>query len=166
MRHLATRLTLLGALLLVALALASCDRATSIPGGSQVVHVAISEGRLDLEPAAVRAGDVYLVLDASAEASAAVVAHQEAPAASPEPMSVADLDRLRSGDRFQTVTTSLNAGSCSPAQDVEDRGKIGPCGNVTKAVVGVGLYAVVAGAPEPDRATGRTPQIAVLTVRP
>jgi hypothetical protein len=166
MSTLVARFALIGVLALAALTLAGCDRAASIPGGSQVVHVLISDGRVDIEPAAVRAGDVYLVLDAPADRSMTLVARQEAAATSPEPLSEADVDRLRSGDTFQTVTTSLDAGSCSPAQDVEDRGKIGPCGNVTKVGVAVGIYAIVAGAPEPDPATGRMPPIAVLTVRP
>ena len=126
----------------------------------------IADSNVLLQPATVRAGDVYLVLDVPLGGSLSFVAHQETESAPPGPLSSDDLDRLRRGDTIHTATTGVDAGGCSPAQNAEDRGKMGPCGNVLKVVVGPGAYVVVGGSPDPDPQTGELAPLAVLTVVP
>jgi len=119
-----------------------------------------------LQPATVRTGDVYLVLDAPPDGTLTFIARQDTESATPGPLSDADLARLRHGDTFHTYSTSLNAGGCDPSQNAEDRGKVGPCGNVMKVVVGPGAYAVTGGGPDPGSSSGEAASIAVLTVLP
>ncbi len=153
--------------LVAALALAGCDHhATAIPDGAQVVHVVITDDAVTLQPAVVRPGDVYLVIDDPPDGSMAFVARQDSEAATPGPLTAADLDRLRTGDTFHTYAEAIDAGGCSPEQDAAERGKMGHCGNVMKVVLSTGDYAIVGGAPERDPATGRVPPMAVLTVVP
>jgi hypothetical protein len=54
-----------------------------------------------------------------------------------------DLERLAQGDTEGTTTGRLEAGGCSAAQNAEDRGRMGPCGNVFNATVRVGKYAIL-----------------------
>lgn len=60
----------------------------------------------------------------------------------------------------------MYAGGCNAAQNAEDRGRMGPCGNVMKVVVVAGNYAIVGGGLEADPATNRPPLMAVLHVTP
>ena len=89
--------------LVAALALAGCDHhATAIPDGAQVVHVVITDDAVALQPAVVRPGDVYLVIDEPPDGSFTFVARKDSAAATPGPLSAADLARLRTGDTFHT----------------------------------------------------------------
>lgn len=153
-------------LALIGSAMIGCSRATSIPAGAQVVHVAVSESFVRLDPATVRAGDVYLELDEPEDGSIVLVERQETAGASPGPLHDDDLARLARGDTEGFSMTGLDAGGCSAEQDAEDRGKLGPCGNVLNVVLAVGTYAIVGGMPEGDPSIGRLPPLAVLEVVP
>ena len=146
--------------------LMGCERATPIPAGAQEVHITITESGVRLIPATVSAGDVYLVVDAPPDGSVTFVERKDASDATPGPMSDADLERLRRGDLQFTASSGLDAGGCSEAQNIEDRGKMGPCGNVMHVVVVPGKYAVLGDGPEADPATGSVGPIAVLEVVP
>jgi hypothetical protein len=131
-------------LLLVAAAMAidGCSRSAPIPAGAQQVHVVITESSVRLAPSTVRAGDVYLVLDAPPDGSLFFFSRGGSPVLSP--LTQSDLDRLAGGNTQGTEMTGLDAGGCSPAQNAEDRGRLGPCGNVLKVVLEPGRYAVTA----------------------
>ena len=146
--------------------LLACNRATAIPAGAQQVHVTLTSSEVRLEPATVHAGEVYLVLDAPLRGSFAFVEQKSAAAASPGPLSDDDLARLASGDTEGMAIGGLDAGGCSAAEDAEDRGRMGPCGNVMKAVVRPGRYAIVGGTPDADPSSGGRPPLAVLDVVP
>lgn len=136
---------------------------TAVPAGAQVVHIVSTDQSVTLTPDNVRAGDVYLMLDEPLAGSITFVQAQVSADATPGPLDDEGLERLRTGDTFQTAMTGLDAGGCSPAQDAENRGRMGPCGNVLRFVLSPGTYAVVSGSLEGD---GATPRIAVLTVVP
>jgi hypothetical protein len=136
-----------------------------IPSGAQQVHVVVTTSEVRLEPSTVRPGEVYLVLEAPPNGSITFVEAKRSAAASPEPLTGDDLDRLARGDTRGTSIAGLDAGGCSPEQDAADRGQMGPCGNVMLVVVSPGRYAVVGGNPE-DGMTGTAPPMAVLVVEP
>ena len=148
------------------LALAACSRGTAIPAGAQQVHVEIRPSEVRIQPATVHAGTVYLVLDAPADGHLTFVARRATAAATDGPLTEADLARLRRGDTEGTSIGGLDAGGCDPAQDAEDRGKTGPCGNVMEVVLSPGIYAIMAGMPEADAGTAGSPPMAVLEVTP
>jgi hypothetical protein len=138
----------LASIALAAIALAGCDDHTvTIPPGAQVVQVLVDGTEVVVQPAVVQAGDVYLVIEATPEHSLSFVARQDSAAATPGPLTEADLDRLRTGDTFHTHVEGAESG-------------------VLKVTVAPGMYALVGGAPEADPATGRVPPMAVLTVVP
>jgi hypothetical protein len=147
------------------LALAGCARSTPIPAGGQEVHVAVTDTEVRLVPSTVRAGDVYLVLDAPPAGSFAFVERARA-GETPGPLTDADLARLARGDTEGTSIGGLDAGGCAPDQRAEDRGRMGPCGNVMQVSLAPGKYALVGGSPEGDPTTGARPPIGVLTVMP
>jgi hypothetical protein len=119
----------------------------TIPPGAQVVRVVVTDSEVTLQPAFVRPGDVYLQIEAPPGSSLSFVARKDSPEATPGPLSVADLERLRTGDTFHTSTESTESG-------------------VMKLTLSPGAYALVGGSPDPDPATGRVPPMAVLTVVP
>jgi hypothetical protein len=147
-------------------AIGGCESPTPVPAGAQVVHVTITDSSVALEPDTVRAGDVYLALDAPPSGSFTFVAGQDSATATPGPLSDEAIERLRRGDTFHTMIDGLDAGGCGPAQDAEARGEMGYCGNVMKFVVSPGRYAIVGGAPESDPPGGALPPMAILTVLP
>ena len=147
---------------LAALLAAACG-STTVPAGAQVVHVVATEQSITLTPNSVRAGDVYLMLDGPST-SILFVQAQTSAEATPGPLDDESLERLRQGDTFHTAVGGMEAGGCSPAQDAENRGRMGPCGNVMQVVLSPGNYAVVTGELEAGGAT--PPRIAVLTVVP
>jgi hypothetical protein len=160
-RHMTTA-TLL-ALLAVA---AGCGRGQStIPPGAQQVHVVVTDADVRLEPTTVSPGEVYLVLDAPGEGSIAFVEAWQPGAGGTAPLTDDHLARLARGDTAGTSIGGLDVGGCSPEQNAEDRGRLGPCGNVMMVVVSAGRYAIVGGDPE-DAATGPPPPMAVLVVEP
>jgi hypothetical protein len=158
--------TMVGVVGLLAGVIAGCSRATPIPPGAQQVHVTVTESEVRLDPTTVHAGDIYLVLDAPPDGGFAFVARQRAADATPGPLTDDDLARLARGDTEGTFIDGMNAGGCSAAQNAEDRGQMGPCGNVMKVELIEGKYAIVGDALEGDPATGRTPLVAVLEVLP
>ena len=96
-----------------------------------------------MTPATVRAGDVYLVLDEPLDGSIQFVARKVAADDAAGPLSDDDLARLAAGDAEATEISGIDAGGCSPEQDAEDRGRMGPCGNVMMIVVVPGKYAIL-----------------------
>jgi hypothetical protein len=155
----------LGVACLLVSAIVGCESPTPVPAGAQVVHVTITESLVALAPDTVRAGDVYLALDAPLSGSFAFVAGQDSATATPGPLSDEAIERLRRGDTFHTMIDGLDAGGCSPAQDAEARGKMGLCGNVMKLILGPGRYAIVGGSPEAGPG-GELPPMGILTVVP
>lgn len=147
--------------------LAGCGRGqASIPDGAQEVHVVITESEVRLDPSTVRAGDVYLVLDAPLDASIGFVKQARTAAATPGPLSDDDLARLARGDTQGTMIEAMRAGGCSPEQDAADRGQMGYCGNVRMVVLVEGKYAILGDAPQGDPTTGHLPPMGVLEVLP
>ena len=78
-----------------------------IPSGAQQVHVTDTDTSLRLEPATVRAGDVYVVLDGPRQ-NVVMVSEKRTAEATPGPMSDDDLDRLRRGDTEGTSTEGIS----------------------------------------------------------
>ena len=64
-------------------------------------------------------------------------------------MSDTDLARLAQGDDQYTSMSGFGAGGCSPEQRAEDRGKMGPCGNVMKFALIAGKYAIIRDTTQP-----------------
>jgi hypothetical protein len=148
-------------LCLMATVLVGCGSgSTPIPAGAQEVHVVITESEVRLDPATVRAGDVYLVLDAPADGSIVFVEQQLTATETPGPLSDEALERLAGGDTEGTAIGGIDAGGCDPAQNAAARGHTGPCGNAMHLVLVEGKYAILGDAPELQ------PQMAVLEVLP
>lgn len=131
-----------------------------IPPGAQQVHIVITESEVRLDPASVRAGDVYLVLDAPAQGSFVFVQQKTTAEATPGPLTDDDLARLATGNSQFTAIEGISAGGCSAEQDAEARGQMGYCGNVFQVTLSQGKYAILSDAPEVQ------PPMAVLEVLP
>ncbi len=104
-------LALVAATLLVA---TSCGSTTQIPPGGQVVHVSATATELRLDPSAVAPGDVYLVLEESAEDVDFV--HRSAdggdPRSPPLPVTDGDIASIRRERTFQgAVLVGLSVGA-------------------------------------------------------
>ncbi len=126
---------------LLAAVLVGCGRGQKpIPPGAQQVHVVVTGSEVRLDPATVRAGDVYVVLD-TPRSSVGFVERQRAATESPGPLSDNDLARLAGGDTEGTAVGGFSLSGCSDAQRAEDRGQQGYCGNVFKVVLSAGKYA-------------------------
>ncbi len=124
--------------------LAGCGPSqTPIPPGAQVVHVAVTERGVRLDPSIVHPGDVYLVLDQPVDGSIRFVERKPGAADAVGPLSDDDLAALAQGDTFATSISGLDAGGCAPQQNAESRGRMGPCGNVMKVAVMTGKYAIL-----------------------
>lgn len=120
-----------------------CGRGqTPIPPGAQVVHVVATESEVRLDPASVQAGDVYLVLDEPVGGSFSFVERKRTAAETPGPLGDDDLERLAQGDTEGTSIGSFSIG-CDAAQQAEDRGQMGYCGNVWKVSLVEGKYAIL-----------------------
>ena len=120
-----------------------CGRGqTPIPPGAQVVHVVATESEVRLDPASVQAGDVYLVLDEPVDGSFSFVERKRTAAETPGPLGDDDLERLAQGDTEGTSIGSFSIG-CDAAQQAEDRGQMGYCGNVWKVSLVEGKYAIL-----------------------
>ena len=146
---------------LLAFASTACAPASPVPSEAQVVHLAITPSSVTLQPANVRAGDVYLELDSPASGPFTFIASADSPNATPGPLTPDQLAALRNGDTFHTATIAFSAGGCGSSQDAAARGTTGECGNARKVNVSPGTYVVAAG----DPAVAGTP-MAVLTVTP
>lgn len=141
MRHFGSVVMLVG---LLASVFVGCGREQApIPPGAQVVHVVATEAHVRLDPATVRAGDVYLMLDEPLDGSFTFVERKRTADESPGPLSDDDLERLAHGDTEGTMIGGLDAGGCGAEQNAADRGQMGPCGNVIKVVVVAGQYAIL-----------------------
>jgi hypothetical protein len=125
-----------------------CARNTPIPSGAPQVHVTATASELRLQPATIRAGAIYVVLDGPRE-SIVVVSRKRTAEATPGPMSDDDLDRLAHGDTEGTSIEGLSVG-CSAEQRAESRGQLGHCGNVYKLVLSPGKYAFLLDSPDGD----------------
>jgi hypothetical protein len=124
--------------------LAGCDRHQApIPSGAPEVHMVVTASEVRLDPATVRAGDVYLVLDEPLDGSFTFVERKRSADETPGPLSDDDLERLAHGDTEGTSMSGLDAGGCSPEQNAQDRGKTGYCGNVSMVTLGAGKYAIL-----------------------
>jgi hypothetical protein len=138
---------------------------TPVPSGAQQVHMADTDASMSLQPATVRAGDVYVVLDGPRQ-SVVLVSQKRTAEATPGPMSDDDLARLRWGDTEGTSTESLSV-TCSAEQRAAARGQVGECGNVYRFTLAPGKYAFLP-APPDGRPSG--PQsvgpLAILEVSP
>jgi hypothetical protein len=143
---------------LLAVVLVGCSRVTPIPAGAQQVHVVVTASEVRLDPVTVHAGDVYVVLDGPMQ-GVGFVQRKRTEAETPGPLSDEELDRLAHGDMQGTSTEGMSVG-CSDAQRAEDRGQMGPCGNVFMVTLREGKYALLIGATSP------TPPMAVLEVLP
>jgi len=146
---------------LMVAAMIACVPATPVPSGAQIVHLAITPSSVTLHPDNVRAGDVYLELDAPDSGPFTFIASADSPNATPGPLTPDRLAGLRKGDTFHTATIEFSAGGCGSSQDAAARGTTGECGNVRKVSVSPGTYVIAAG----DPAVVGTP-LAVLTVTP
>ncbi len=153
---------LLGLVGLLAGALIGCGRAWPIPPGAQEVHVVVTASEVRLDPVIVRAGDVYVVLDTPGS-SVGFAQRQRTAAETPGPLSDDDLDRLEHGDTEGFALGGMSDFGCSAAQRAEDRGQLGPCGNVTQVILTAGKYAFFTGNLEPG---DDPPVITVLEVLP
>lgn len=159
MRRFGTMVILLG---LLAGVLVGCGRGQApIPPGAQEVHVVVTESEVRLNPATVRAGDIYVVLD-TPDSSVGFVSRKRG-TVEIGPLTDDDLARLALGhDTEGFGIGGFAAGGCSDSQNAEDRGQMGPCGNVVKAVLLEGKYAFFIG----DPIEGPPRSIAVLEVLP
>jgi hypothetical protein len=137
MRPLSTAGLLLG---LLAGIVAGCGRGQApIPAGAQEVHIAVIESGLRLDPATVRAGDVYVVLD-TPRSSVGFVSRKRGNLDN-GPLSDDDIARLAHGDMQGFVVGGFDLQGCSDEQRAEDLGQMGYCGNVFKTVLVPGKYA-------------------------
>lgn len=152
----------LGLLALLIVAVAGCGRGqATIPPGGQQVHVSVTGSEVRLDPATVRAGDLYIVLDTPGSV-VGFAQRQRSAAETPGPLSDEDLDRLARGDTEGTSIGGFDDIGCDADQRAEDRGQMGYCGNVFKEVLTPGKYAFFLGDPE-----GEGPRsVAVLEVLP
>lgn len=164
MRHIWTVLGLIG---LLAGGLVGCGRGqTPIPSGAQEVHVVIVGSEVRLDPATVRAGDIYVVLD-TLGSSVGFAQRQRGPTPeTPGPLSDEDLDRLAHGDTEGTNIGGFSDTGCSATQRAEDRGRMGPCGNVVMVVLTEGKYAFFTGNIDGRLPGDPPPSITVLEVLP
>ena len=128
----------------LAAGLVGCDRhQILIPDGAQVVRMVVTASEVRLDPATVRAGDVYLVVDGHLESSFTFVERQRSADETPGPLSDDDLERLAHGDSEGTSMSGFHAGGCSPEQIAQDRDKTGYCGYVSMVTVRAGQYAIL-----------------------
>jgi hypothetical protein len=147
-------------------ALLGCGRGqTSIPAGAQQVRVVVTGSEVRLEPATVRAGDIYLVLDTPGS-SVGFAQRQHTATETPGPLTDEDLDRLAHGDTQGTSIGGFDDAGCSPEQRAEDRGRMGPCGNVFQVALTSGKYAFFTGNLDGVPAGDYSDSIAVLEVVP
>jgi len=153
-------------LALLTIALAGCGRGqTPIPAGAQEVHVTVSGAQVDLEPSTVRAGDIFVVLDTPGS-GVGFAQRQRTATETPGPLTDEDLARLAQGDTQGTSIGGFDDAGCSPEQRAEDRGRLGPCGNVFQIVVSPGKYAFFTGDLDGVPPGDHSDSIAVLEVVP
>lgn len=143
--------------------LAGCGRGQSpVPSGAQEVHVTVTDSEVRLNPATAHAGDVYVVLDTPGS-GVGFVRRQTTAQEAPGPLTDDDLARIRQGGDAQGFNMSgFAAGGCDASQDLEDFGRMGPCGNVELVVLSAGKYVFFSGVLE----LGPPTSMAILEVLP
>ena len=149
---------------LLVVGLVGCGHSTTVPDGGQQVHVVTAGSEVRLEPASVRAGDIYLVLD-EPTTNISLVQRRHTAEATPGPMTNDDLTRIAQGDEGGTSIEGFENSQCEETRRAADRGQLmvpGGCGNVFKVTVPAGRYAILLGGPP----MGVPPPIAVLEVLP
>ena len=157
--------TMVGLLCVLSVTLSGCGRGqTPVPAGAQLVHVSVVGTEVRLDPATVQAGDVYVVLDTPGS-SVGFAQRLRTAAETPGPLTDEDLDRLAHGDTEGTSIGGFDDTGCSAEQRAEDRGRMGPCGNVFKIVLTPGKHAFFTGDIE-GGPPGVARSIAVLEVIP
>jgi len=136
---------MVGLVCVTSVTVAGCGRGrTPVPPGAQLVHVSVVGSEVRLDPATVSAGDVYVVLDTPGS-SVGFAQRLRTAAETPGPLTDEDLDRLARGDTEGTAIGGFEDIGCSAEQRAEDRGLMGPCGNVFKMVLTPGKHAFFAG---------------------
>jgi hypothetical protein len=140
------------AIAILVVTLGGCATTTSIPPGGQQVHVVATATDVHLDPAAIHAGDVYLVLDL-------------APDASGSPQSV-DLVYRSTGVRGPLTDDDLATLMQNPIEQglTYEALNVSCCGNVVKVALTAGRYAFLL-APG-SRPGGLPSAMAVLRVVP
>ncbi len=147
-------------------ALVGCGRGqTAVPAGAQLVHVVVDGQKVRLDPATVRAGDVYVVLDTPGS-GVGFAQRKRSAAETPGPLTDQDIDRLAHGDTEGTAIRGFDDIGCSPEQRAEDRGRMGPCGNVFHEVLNPGIYVFFTGNLDGGPPGDYSGSIAVLQVLP
>ena len=153
-------------LVVAALLVVGCGRGQeAVPAGAQLVAVRATGSEVHLDPATVRAGDVYVVLETPGS-SVGFVQRKSTAEERPGPLTDEDLARLARGDTQGTAIGGFDDFGCSPEQRAEDRGRMGPCGNVFRLVLGAGRYAFFAGDLDGASPGDYSGSIAVLEVLP
>jgi len=160
MRDSRTGFLLLG---LSAILLAGCGRGQApIPAGAQEVHVTVTDSEVRLDPTTASAGDIYVVMDIPGS-GVFFVRRQTSAEETPGPLTDDDLARITLGGDAQGFAMSgFAAGGCDASQDVEDFGRLGPCGNVELVVLSAGKYVFYSGVLE----LGPPSSMAILDVLP
>ena len=157
--------TMVGLVCVLSIALAGCGRGqTPVPAGAQLLHVSVVGSEVRLDPPTVPAGDVYVVLDTPGS-SVGFAQRLRTEAETPGPLTDEDLGRLARGDTGGTAIGGFDDTGCSAEQRAEDRGRMGPCGNVFKIVLAPGKHAFFTGDIE-GGPPGAARSIAVLEVVP
>lgn len=130
----------------LAVGTAGCESATTIPAGAQQVRVDATATSVQLTPASVHAGDVYLVLGLPQGIALAFVRSSSGGA-----LTDADLARLAQNEDIESISSEAMDVSC--------------CGNVYKRTLAPGKYAFVVH-PESTQPGLPPAAIAVLDVQP
>lgn len=143
------------------LVLAACQPPpVQIPPEAEVVHVSLTDERVRLAPATVRAGDVYIVIEGPGTGFT-LVRRLVAPDADPTGMTQEQVDQVAGGD-FQSTQIEGFAVSCAPDAWTPERRWQG-CRENSMVTLTEGLYAILgAGGDEP----GVPPVMDVLEVTP
>ncbi len=145
-------------------ALAACGRGqTPIPEGAQQVRVVVDGQAVRLDPATVPAGDVYVVLDTPGS-SVGFAQRKRSAEETPGPLTSQDIERLAQGDTEGTSISGFEDVGCAPEQRAEDRGRMGPCGNVFHMVLTPGTYVFFTGTLEGGPPGDYSGRMAVLEV--
>jgi hypothetical protein len=145
---------------LVAVA-AACDvhAPVVIPAGAQVVRVRAAPAVVEVVPASVRAGDVYLVMEGP-EPAISFVSHSAGPGEPASGMGEDQIERVALGD-YQSTRIEGFAVTCAPERWTEGTHWEG-CGENVRLTLSEGLYVVIVGAETP----GVAPVMDVLEVTP
>ena len=149
----------LAAIVLMALTACEPPRVVIPEGATNVVHVHPRPDNLQLDPAKVKAGVVYFVIEGPGT-DFSLVRRKPAPDADATSMSAAQIEAVRHGD-YQSTQLESYAVSCAPDSWTEERHWEG-CRENSMVSLAPGLYAVVQGPDEP----GVAPIMAVLEVEP